>query len=194
MGLAGWFTPDQNGLGAWARRTFIDEGGALTNERHAHLRSAEIGWLWTTAAARDRNRTIAGECRLISTPQSKWSSAMAAFQLEQWFGFLPDFLITLDVSITTDCDDWAFCALIEHELCHAAQDIDIYEMPKFTKEGLPVFRIIAHDVEEFTDVVARYGADATGVRDMVTAANKGPSIGAAQMSMACGTCRAKRRA
>lgn len=194
MPLTGWFTPDQDDLGAWARRVFIDEEGALANPRHAHLQGAIIGWLWTTAAATDRNRAVAGQCRLIQSPQSKWSSAMAAFQLEQWFGVLPDFLITLDATIAAECDDWAFCALIEHELCHAAQDVDIYGMPKFTKEGAPVFRVIGHDVEEFTDVVARYGSAATGVSEMVAAANKGPSVAEVNVSMACGTCAAQRRA
>ena len=182
------FAPDQDGLGAWARRTFIDDDGPLTNDRHAHLQAADIGWLWTTAEATNKNRRIAGECRQIQTMQKRWSSAAAHWQLEQWFGQVPDFLITIDAHFAAQADDWTFCAVIEHELCHAAQAEDEFGMPRFTKQGLPIFCTVAHEVEEFVDVVARYGAQATGVSDMVAAANRGPSIGQAAMDMACGTC------
>lgn len=187
-----WFEPDQEGLGAWARRTFIDEGGALVNERHAHLRNASIGWVWTDATNRDRNRTAAATCQLIGPLQAKWPRERSDFQLRGWFGEVPDFLITVSAPIAADMDDWAFCALIEHELCHAAQDEDEFGSPRFTRDGDPIFRLIGHDVEEFVEVVARYGADATGMRALVSAANAGPTVGAARMAMACGTCMVRR--
>lgn len=182
-----WFAPDQDGLGDWVHRTFIAEDGVLTNPRHAHLEYAEIGWLWTSAEHKDRNRTALGMCQLVPPAQAKWSSARTQFQLAEWFGTVPDFVITISAVAAVDLDDWSFCALIEHELSHAAQDM-LNGFPRFTKEGYPVFRVVGHDVEEFVDVVARYGADATGTRELVTAANAGPTIGAAQMTMACGTC------
>jgi hypothetical protein len=182
-----WFEPAPE-LGEWASATFVDPAGPLHNPRHLHLLDAEIGWLWTTAEAANKDRRIAGECRLIGPAQRKWSSAMARFQLERMFGLIPDFVITIDADIATLADDWTFCALIEHELCHAAQDVDAFGDPRFTREGQPLFRLVAHDVEEFVEVVQRYGARATGVSAMVEAANRGPSIGAAAMDMACGTC------
>lgn len=192
VSLDPWFEPDQDGLGAWARRTFIDAGGALENDRHQHLRDATIGWLWTNAENRDRNRTAAATCQLIGPPQAKWPRERSDFQLREWFGLVPDFLITVCAPIAAEMDDWAFCALVEHELCHAAQDQDPFGSPRFTREGKPIFRLVGHDVEEFVEVVARYGADATGTRALVTAANAGPSVGAAQMAMACGTCMQRR--
>lgn len=194
LGAIDDFAPDTHGLGAWARRTFIGAGGALENARHEPLQDATIGWLWTTFDAQDRNRRILGECKLIRPPQKRWGSAMGAHQLREWFGEDLDFLITIDANAAAEMDDWSFCALIEHELCHAAQDVDDEGEPRFTRDGEPIFRIIGHDVEEFVDVVARYGADATGTRAMVKAANAGPSIGAAAIAAACGTCRAMRRA
>lgn len=121
--LVDGFAPDQDGLGAWARRTFIDTTGALANSRHEPLQDAAIGWLWTTAEARNKNRAIAGECQLIRPAQPKWSSARGAWLIDHWFGRRLDFLITIDATHAADMDDWAFCALIEHELCHAAQDV-----------------------------------------------------------------------
>lgn len=54
-----------------------------------------------------------------------------------------------------------------------------------------ILGIVGHDVEQFVDVVARYGAVASGVDGMVRAANKGLSIGQAQIDAACGTCKAR---
>lgn len=183
------FAPDQDGLGEWVREMFIDDDGPLYNERHRHLADAAIGWLWTTAENRNRDKHVAGECRLIGPAQAKWSRAMADFQLRGWFGFVPDFLVTISAPYAQLADDWAFCALIEHELCHAAQDIDGFGMPRFNRDGLPIFRLIGHDVEQFNDVVARYGAHAADVAEMVRLANNGPTIGEARMRLACGTCR-----
>jgi hypothetical protein len=48
-----------------------------------------------------------------------------------------------------------------------------------------------HDVEEFVGVVARYGAEATGVAAIVDAAKAGPTIGRASIAGVCGTCSLK---
>ncbi|MQU78407.1 hypothetical protein FB009_109180 [Sinorhizobium medicae] len=111
-------------------------------------------------------------------------------QIKQWFGFVPDFIITLDAEYCRHCGDAEFMALVEHELYHAAQDTDAFGAPKFSRStGRPVFTIRGHDVEEFVGVVRRYGADAAGVRALVDAANGPPEIAKAQISHACGTCR-----
>lgn len=185
------FIPDLSGLGAWALATFVADDGPLSNPRHQHLLDAEIGWLWTNGEAANRNRMIAGECRLVPPATRKWSSQMAHYQLEQWFGDVPDFLITISAPVAAACDDWSFCALIEHELCHAAQDTDAFGEPRTDRDGRPIFCLVAHDVEQFTDVVARYGAGAADVADMVRAANNGALIGQASMDLACGNCARK---
>lgn len=185
------FAPDGS-LGAWVAAMFLAPDGPLYNPRHDHLREAEIGWIWTTAAQMDRDKAVAGQCELVQPMQRKWSSARQHWLLRHWFGAVPDFVITIDVGFAATADDWAFCALIEHELCHAAQDIDTMGEPRFDREGRPVFRIIGHDVEQFDDVVERYGATAAGVERMVRLANAGPTIGQARIDAACGTCGRKR--
>lgn len=192
LGLDDFCAADE--LAEWAHKTFIAPSAPLCNARHNHLNDAKIGWLWTTAESINRDHTVAGECSRILPPRRTFGSAMRQWQLCQWFMQPPDFLITISAPLAAAMDDATFCALIEHELCHAAQDIDLFGEPRFDREGRPVFRIIGHDVEEFTDVVARYGSAATGLEELVRAANAGPLIAAGQITQVCGTCISPRRA
>ena len=182
------FEPDQDGLGAWARATVIDDGGPLHDPVHAHLARASIGWRWTDGPAQSRGRPIMGEARLIPPPQERWGKLMADWQLFQWFGEVPDFTITISADFARDCDHWSFCALIEHELYHCGQAVDMFGMPRFSRDGFPIFTMRGHDVEEFVDVVARYGTRATGTDALAAAAEAGPIFGQAQINAACGSC------
>lgn len=176
-------------LERWTRSTFIAETAQLANPDHAHLQQADIGFLWTNAPNERRGRLILGMCQLMPPSGDKWSAGRAIHQVEEWFGDVPDFLITIYAPRAQDMDDPSFMALVEHELYHAAQATDAFGQPKFSKRtGLPVYAMRGHDIEEFVGVVARYGADATNVREMVSAANKGPSIAPAAIASACGNC------
>lgn len=188
------FQPDQDGLGAWARDNFIEPGSPLTNPDHEHLQYATIGWLWANTAAEFRGKRFAGEARMLKPAPAKWSSLMAEQQMRGWFdGGLPDFLIVLDAEYAQTAPDDAFCALVEHELYHCGQDIDLFGAPRFKDDGSPAFAMKAHDVEQFVGVVERYGAAAAGVQEMVDAAKRGPIVQDGAVSAACGTC-SKRRA
>lgn len=177
-------------LAEWARSTFITEDAVLVNEDHAHLRQAIIGFLWTNVPNSRAGRTIVGMAER-GEPQGamgKWAKARARAQVCSWFGGVPDFIVTIDALYASDCGDAEFCALVEHELYHLAQERDAFGAPRFTREGLPVWTMRGHDVEEFIGVVRRYGADAAGVREMVAAANHGPEISGAHIAHLCGTC------
>lgn len=78
--------------------------------------------------------------------------------LEDAVGYWPDFLITLNEAWWEEASDLEREILVVHELHHCAQALDKFGSPKFTKDGGPVLAIKGHDVEEFTAVVARYGA------------------------------------
>lgn len=182
------FVPDQDGLGEWAFSTFINEDAPLCNPDHEHLRSATIGWLWTSAPARNKGREILGEAKMIQPPQDRWGKAMSDFQIHEWFGHAPDFLITIAALHATEMDDASFCALIEHELYHCGQAFDAFGTPRFRRDGNPMYAMRGHDCEEFVGVVARYGAAAAGVEDLVIAANQKPTVGLASIAGACGTC------
>jgi hypothetical protein len=178
-------------VGSWVEATFFDPSSPVANPDHEHLAQAHIGFLWTIVENTRKGKRVIGQCE-EGKPQGamgKWSRARAEQQIVEWFGSTPDFIITLDADYCRQCGDAEFMALVEHELYHAAQDTDDFGQPKFSKStGLPVFTVRGHDVEQFVGVVRRYGADASGVREMVDAANRPPEIARARIEHACGTC------
>lgn len=179
MGRLDTFEPDGD-LAAWARAAFMLEGSPLFNPDHAILAAgqARIGWLWTNTESTRQGRRILGKAETPHYQGGGWTKDRQAFQMREWFrgwwGFEPDpeFVITLDALWCAHVPDEAFCALVEHELYHCAQALDAKTGDlKFSKEtGRPVWRIRGHDVEEFTGVAARYGADVVGAREFVDAA------------------------
>lgn len=175
-------------LEEWARRQFISELSPIYNEEHAHLQGADIKFLWTNVDNVKRGRRILGTCQLVKDSGDKWSAGRALMQLEEWFGDLPDFLITIYAPAAAEMKDASFMALVEHELYHAGQELDAFGSPKFDRQGNPVFGMRSHDVEEFVGVVRRYGASAAGIDELVRVANKGPEIGDGLISRACGSC------
>ena len=180
-------------LGLWAKRTFIDPRGSLTNPDHEHLQEASIGWLWTTFQNARKGRAVLGQAELgqPSSSAGKWAKARLETQLITWFGVVPHFLITLDAHYAERMSDVQFCALVEHELTHCAQATDEYGSPKFRSDGSPAWTLKGHDCEEFVSVVRRYGATSKALREMVEAVNRGPEIGAADIAGACGNCLGK---
>jgi hypothetical protein len=176
----------------WARATFIDEGATLENSEHVHLRPAHIGALWTNVENAKRGLRVIGmaEPGMPQGAMGRWSKARAERQVVDWFGIVPDFLITLDAHWWMQASDAEACALVEHELYHCAQQVDDFGAPRFNKQtGRPVFGMRGHDVEQFVGVVRRYGAGASGVQAMVDAANAPPEIAEVKIAQACGTCR-----
>lgn len=182
------FIPDED-LREWIVDTFVMPDGTLHNPDHAHLETAEIGVLWTNCDNARNMRIVLGQAELMPPmAMGKWQRARAIAQVEEWFGAVPDFLITLHAPMAVQMDDASFCALVEHELYHCGQERDGFGAPKFTRDGAPKFAIRGHDVEEFVGVVARYGAFDPTVAAMVSAASATPTIAVADLAGACGTC------
>lgn len=177
-------------LEAWARAVFIEEDGILANAEHAHLQHAALGFLWCSEPnARQMNRVV-GQAETGAARGGRWQKVRQEQQMVEWFGAVPDFLVTFHADYAAECDDASFCALIEHELYHCGQERDAFGVPKFRSSGLPAFAIRGHDVEEFVGVVERYGVGAAAGRtaDLVRAANKGPTVASSMIHGACGTC------
>lgn len=172
----------------WIVATFIDPDGELHNSDHAHLQQASFGVLWTNVDNAKAMKIVIGQAELMPPmAMGKWQKARACQQIEEWFGEMPDFLLTFHALAAESMSDTDFCALVEHELYHCAQKLDAYGMPKFGQDGLPSYGIKGHDVEEFVGVVARYGAT-PAVAQMVEAASNRPSVALADIRSACGTC------
>lgn len=172
----------------WAREMFIEEGSEFENDEHEHLRQAEIGFLWTNEANEKRGRMLLGTCQMLPPNGDKWSVGARVQQLEEWFGEVPDFLITLYAPAAHVMDNASFMALVEHELLHAGQKQGEFG-PMFNKDtGKPIWSMRAHDVEQFVGVVRRYGADASNVAALVDAAIEGPQISQSRIDIVCGNC------
>ena len=71
---------------------------------------------------------------------------------------IPDFILTIDALWWAAASPFEREALVHHELCHCEHATDKDGELKFTDEGLPVWTIRAHDLEEFNATVRRYGA------------------------------------
>ena len=179
----------------WIRAAILADDGPLFNEEHAHLRDAEIGVLWASSGYVKRGRRVLGMAEVPMFQCHPWQKARQQQQLAEWFGAIAklDFLITLDAFHCSQCDDADFCALIEHELYHCGQAKDEFGVPKFGKDGRPVFSMRSHDIEEFVGVVRRYGIGHPDgpMAELVRAVAAGPSVGASSIASACGCCLAK---
>jgi hypothetical protein len=175
----------------WLYETFLSEESPLFNEQHKHLRGASIGVLWTDVIYSKQMNRVAATAEIPSFRANAWGKGRQEMQMRQWFGQVPDFLITIDARLARQMSDAQWCAVVEHELYHCAQAVDAFGAPRFNMQtGAPIFAIKGHDVEEFVGVVERYGVgNAAGkTAALVKAANAKPLFGEFEISHCCGTC------
>lgn len=177
-----------DGVWQWVQANIIAESGHLHNPDHIHLADADIGVLWAANAFSKKGRTVLGQAEEVMFRAGGWQKARMEQQMYEWFGHKPDYIITLAGDFCLQCSDLEFCALIEHELYHIAQEVDEFGAPKFYRDsGLPKLCMRGHDVEEFIGVVRRYGASAD-VQELVEAANNPAEVAKINIARACGTC------
>lgn len=183
------FSPAHDVL-AWLRTEILDDGGRLQNEDHKHLRGADLAVLWASAGFMRAGRQVIGTAEQVAFRCGVWQRERQEQQMREWFGRVPEFLITLDARYCSTCTDAEFCALVEHELYHVGHKRDDCGVPMFTRDGGPRLTIRGHDVEEFVGVVRRYGAGhPTGaIAQLAAAARAQPQVSAARVAQACGTC------
>lgn len=174
----------------WLRTAILDESGPLFNPDHLHLQDATLEVLWAAMPCRRQGNEVIGMLEIPNVQGHQWLKARMEHQLTHWFGEVPRFLMTLSALWCAEADDASFCALVEHELYHGGHARDEFGMPKYRRDGMPVFCIQGHDVEEHVGVIRRYGFTDTGgkVRELVEAANRPPLISPARVAFACGTC------
>ena len=171
----------------WIEKNIIDEAGPIHNPDHLHLLDADICTLWASSGFEKHGRSVVGQCEQVMFRAGGWQKARQEQQMIEWFGHVPEFIITLDAMYCDQCSDAEFCALVEHELYHIAQAIDAFGDPKFKEDGNPKLKLQGHDVEEFHGVVRRYGASEQ-VKEMARLANLKPEVSAINISQSCGTC------
>jgi hypothetical protein len=171
----------------WMRKNILATDGALHNPDHAHLMDADLCFLWASSAYVKAGRGVLGQAEQVMFRAGGWQKARQEQQMREWFGRVPEFIITLAADYCMECTDTDFCALVEHELYHVAQSEDEFGAPAFTKDGYPRLAIRGHDVEEFFGVVRRYGMS-PDVAKLVEAARRPAEVSHASIARACGTC------
>ena len=171
----------------WVTDNILNGEGELHNPDHAHLIDADIAFMWAATAFSKKGRTVLGQAEEVAMRAGGWQKARMEQQMYEWFGHKPDYIITLAADFCSQCSDLEFCALVEHELYHIAQETDEFGAPKFTRDGQPKLCMRGHDVEDFVGVVRRYGASAD-VQEIIDAASQPAEVAKINIARACGTC------
>ncbi len=175
---------------AWLTSTYVSHGGVLSHKEHKHLSYAQPSVLWTNVENKRSGQRVVGTASMPSRASGDpWSIAQRERQLTEWFGKVPEFLITLDATYWWESEPLRRLAVAEHELLHCGQAKDAFGCPKFSEQtGLPIFTIRPHDVEAFVLEGDRYGAanSAGASADLFAAWKRGPTVTPAQIVRICG--------
>lgn len=142
----------------------------MRTPEHRHLvdNEIEIDWLMRTGEKIKGGRQVLGSVH-EPTCQGEFRD-LFQWMLESLLGRLPRFLVILDEAYWLQASPRAREILVFHELAHIQHKLDRYGAPRFDKDGLPVYGLNGHDVEEFTSVVARYGAHNNELATFIDAA------------------------
>lgn len=139
------------------------------NFEHLKNGAPHVEFLLRTQTKIKQGREILGTCYLPSVQGEL--RPMFDWMMMRTFGDIPDFLIVLDRDYWLDSDPMAREILIFHEAMHCDHAKDKYGAPRFDKDtGRPVWGIRGHDVEEFNEVVRRYGAHSHEIKSFLAAA------------------------
>ena len=117
----------------------IAEGLIEREPRLAHIDGSDvrIAYLSSDAEKRSHGKVVRGTCEKVP---AKW----------QWS--LPfDFAITVFEPNVADLDEERVRRLLYHELLHVGVDLD--------DEGNERYSVVPHDVEDFREMVERFGID-----------------------------------
>lgn len=144
----------------------------LELEEHAHIleNDLRLEFLMACDGVFKGGKTVIGTTHL-PTVQGRLKSLFEML-LAQFFGAMPDFLITLDLPWWEQATPTEREALVYHELKHIQQETDKFGEPKFDRDGNPTFGLVEHDITAFHDEVRRYGAWTTDIEDFLAAARR----------------------
>lgn len=113
---------------------------------HEDTKGAAIALAWCKRLKADQDGILVlGKCVKVSDLYREF----AAY----------DFVILLNREVWEDSEftKEKKRALVDHELCHAAEALDEEGEPKWDERGRRVFRSRKHEIEEFREIVQRHG-------------------------------------
>ena len=145
----------------------------LDAAEHEHLREHEpdVGFLLREKELVNQGRRILGTCHM---PQVQGRlGPLFDWMLERTLGYVPVFLFVLDAEWWRQASDREREILMFHEMLHAGIAKDNDGCPRFNRQtGEPSWAIRGHDIEEFNEVVARYGAWSPDVQAFLAAVKR----------------------
>jgi len=118
----------------------------IVSASHEEIAAARIALAWCTSWVPDADGHVTiGKCKRASDLDRE----LAEF----------DFIVLLRRSFWLDerVTDGQRRALLDHELCHAGVRVDAHGDPAKDDRGRIIYRTKKHDIEEFTEIVARHG-------------------------------------
>ncbi|WP_180128187.1 MULTISPECIES: putative metallopeptidase [unclassified Acinetobacter] len=181
-------------LKAWVMQNWLTLGSDLHNPDHDHIAelihdSEEfLAFAWASSAAMAKKRMVLGQCEKVMFNQGGWKKARQEQQMRDWFGFVPQYLITIDAAFCEQTSDREFCRLIEHELYHIGVERDEDgEIIYSDVTGLPKHYLAGHDVEVFFGEIRQHGIDSS-VQRLLNIAKNAPFVSETNIAACCGNC------
>ncbi len=173
----------------WARATFLTFGSKFYNLDHAHLEEMSVEFLFTNVRHLKGANARIGQAETGPGTGLPWAVARHDEQLRRWFGYIPDFIITIDAVYFAQANPGQICALVEHELYHC--DVVRTKMgnPKLNKFGQMKPTMRPHDIEEFAGVLWRYGPVEADHFLIKQALESEPLFRDIDLRGLCGTCK-----
>lgn len=145
----------------------------MRHAEHSHLAEYEIRFLWLMRATEhiQAGRRVIG---MVHEPQVQGRLKDLFLQmLVKAYGFMPDFIVTLDQEWWRSATPLQREALVWHELAHVKHAVDKNGELRFNRDtGEPIMALVAHDLEEFNSTVERYGAWKDDIREFIAAAER----------------------
>ncbi|MGE8570791.1 MAG: putative metallopeptidase [Acinetobacter amyesii] len=179
---------------AWVKDNYLTMGGQLHNPDHDHIaelihdNEEFLAFAWASSAAMAKKRMVLGQCEKVMFNQGGWKKARQEQQMRDWFGFVPQYLITIDAAFCEQTSDREFCRLIEHELYHIGVERDEDgEIIYSDVTGLPKHYLAGHDVEVFFGEIRQHGIDSS-VQRLLDIAKNAPFVSETSIAACCGNC------
>lgn len=181
-------------LKEWVVKNWLTIGGELHNPDHDHIaellhdNEEFLAFAWASSAAVAKKRMVLGQCEKVMFNQGGWKKARQEQQMRDWFGFVPQYLITIDATYCEQANDRDFCRLIEHELYHIGVERDEDgEVIYSDHTGLPKHYLAGHDVEVFFGEIRQHGVDSS-VQRLLEIAKNAPFASETNIAACCGNC------
>ena len=181
-------------LKEWVVKNWLTVGGELHNPDHDHIaellhdNEEFLAFAWASSAAVAKKRMVLGQCEKVMFNQGGWKKARQEQQMRDWYGFVPQYLITIDATYCEQANDRDFCRLIEHELYHIGVERDEDgEVIYSDHTGLPKHYLAGHDVEVFFGEIRQHGVDSS-VQRLLDIAKNAPFASETNIAACCGNC------